>query len=159
MHTAVYWFGFLGGWLLFAGPVFQASVELRAEDEASNRMHTLSDGLPPPAPVSNWWWLLPPVRLVLSSRRTNDYREAMLARLSSEDLELITRYLNIARGWMLVALGAFLIALKETWELVEDQEWPEYVFWILVVVMTMTALASIGSSAERERRLKKKRDA
>jgi len=24
MHTAVYWFGFLGAWLLFAGPVFLA---------------------------------------------------------------------------------------------------------------------------------------
>ena len=106
MHTAVYWFGFLGAWLLFAGPVFQASVELRAEDEASERMHHLSDGLPPPPRVSNWWWLLPPVRLVLSSRRSKDYRESVLAALSTEDLQLITRYLNIARGWMLVGLGA-----------------------------------------------------
>ncbi len=78
MHTAVYWFGFLGAWLLFAGPVFQASVELRAEDEARGRMQQLADGLPPPPPVSNWWWLLPPVRLVLSSRRSNDYRETVL---------------------------------------------------------------------------------
>ena len=38
---------------------------------------------------------------------------------------MIVRYMNIARGWMLVGAGAFLIALKETWELVEHQEWPE----------------------------------
>jgi hypothetical protein len=157
MHTAVYFFGFLGAWLLFAGPVFQASVELRAEDEASARMHQVSDQLPPPPRVSNWWWLLPPVRLYLSSRRSNAYKDQVMASLSEEDLELITRYLNIARGWMLVAFGALLIALKETWELVEHEEWPEYVYWILVVVMALLALGSIGGSAERERRIKVKR--
>jgi hypothetical protein len=156
MHTAVYFFGFLGAWLLFAGPLFQASVEMRAEDEASDRMHALSDGMPPPPQVSNWWWQLPPVRLVLSSRRSRAYRESVLANMSPEDLELITRYLNIARGWMLVGLGALLIALKETWELVEHQEWPENVYWVLIVVMTLLALSFIGTSAERERRTRTK---
>ena len=154
MHTAVYWFGFLGAWLLFAGPIYQASVELRAEDEASARMHQLTDGLPPPPRVSNWWWLLPPVRLVLATRNSHDYRESVLAAMSDEDLEVITRYLNIARGWMLVGGGAFLIALKETWELVEHEEWPEPVFWVLVVVMALLALGFTGGSAERGRRRK-----
>jgi hypothetical protein len=154
VQTLVYWFGFVGGWLLFAGPVFQASVELRAEDEASSRMKHAVDGLPPPPPVSNWWWLLPPVRMVLSSRRSNAYRENVLASMSVEDLEVITRYINIARGWMLVAAGAFLIALKETWELVEHEEWPDWLYWALVIVMALLVLGSIGSSAERERRVK-----
>ncbi len=158
MHTAVYWFGFLGAWLLVAGPVFQASVELRAEDEASTRMHELTDGLPPPPRVSNWWWLLPPVKLVLTSRRSTDYRETFLANLSAEDLELVTRYINVARGWMLVGGGAFLIALKETWELVEHEEWPEWAFWALVVVMAVLTLGSIGGSAERERRGRDRRN-
>ena len=122
-------------------------------------MHHLSDGLPPPPRVSNWWWLLPPVRLVLSSRRSKDYRESVLAALSTEDLQLITRYLNIARGWMLVGLGALFIALKETWELVEHEEWPEYVFWSLVVLMSLLALGLIGSNAERQRRVEYKQPA
>ena len=77
-------------------------------------MDRVSDRLPAPPKVSNWWWLLPPVRMVLSSRRSNEYRDSVLAQLSTEDLELITRYINIARRWTLVALGALLIALKET---------------------------------------------
>jgi hypothetical protein len=152
VHTAVYWFGFLGAWALFTGPIFQASVELRAEDEAGDRMERVSGTVPRPAPVSNFWWLLPPVRLVLSTRRSREYRDHVLAALSAEDLEIITRYLNIARGWMLVGAGALLIALKETWELVEEQEWPTWLYWVLVVVMTVLALAAVGGSAERERR-------
>jgi hypothetical protein len=157
MHTAVYWCGFLGAWLLFAGPVFQASVELRAEDEASKRMHELTDGLPPPPRVSNWWWLLPPVRLILGSRRSTEYRESFLASVSEEDLELVSRFINIARGWMLVGLGALFIALKETWELAEHQEWPEYAYWILVVVMGLLTLGVIGGGAERQRRKQDRR--
>ena len=152
MHTAVYWFGFLGAWLLFAGPVFQASVELRAEDEARNRMQRITEGLAPPTPVSNWWWLLPPVRLFLSARGSKDYREGVMSQLSSEDLEVIGRYINIARGWMFVGAGAFLIALKETWELVEHEEWPETVYWVLVVFMALIALGSVGGTSERARR-------
>jgi hypothetical protein len=37
-----------------------------------------------------------------------------------------------------------LIAAKETWELVETLDWPEYVFWFAVVGM---ALVAFGSSA------------
>jgi hypothetical protein len=156
VHTAVYWFGFLGAWLLFAGPIFQASVELRAEDEATERMERATDALPPPRPVSNWWWLLPPVRMILSSRRSQEYRETVLAALSPEDLDVIVRYINIARGWMLVGAGAFLIALKETWELVEHQEWPTWLYWVLIVFMAVLALGVIGGSAERERRARVK---
>ena len=152
MHTAVYWFGFLGAWLLFAGPVFQASVELRAEDEATDRMHRAVEGLEPPKQTSGWWWLVPPVHMILSARRSAEFRERVMSSFSAEDLQVIARYLNIARGWMLVGLGAFLIALKETWELVEHEEWPEPVYFALVLVMALIALGGVGGSSERERR-------
>jgi hypothetical protein len=151
VHTLVFWFGFLGAWLLFAGPVFQASVELRAEDETAERMHRAVEGLPPPKKTSFWWWLLPPVHMVLSARRSREYREQVMAAFSDEDLEVIARYINTARGWMLVGLGAFLIALKETWDLVEHEEWSEVTYWVLVVVMTLLALSFTAISASRER--------
>ncbi|GAB3440487.1 hypothetical protein GCM10027517_15000 [Phycicoccus ginsengisoli] len=66
MAEAVLWFGFIGAWLLFTGPVYQAKLELEAEDDASERLHALSEQVAAPPPVSPWWWLLPPVRLVLS---------------------------------------------------------------------------------------------
>ena len=124
MHTLIYWFGFGGAWLLFTGPIHQASVELRAEREASARFQEVMHDAPKPEPVSNWWWLLPPVRILVGAGRRDDARKAFLASLPEEDLELITRYINIARGWALVGLGALLIALKETYELVEHYEWP-----------------------------------
>ena len=38
MHTAVYWFGFLGAWLLFAGPVFQALGSIGSSAERQRRV-------------------------------------------------------------------------------------------------------------------------
>jgi hypothetical protein len=151
VHTLIYWFGFAGAWLLVSGPVFQASVELRAESEATARFGDARRGAPPPKRVSSWWWLLPPVRIVLSSRRRDDARRTFLAGLSADDLEVITRYINIARGWMLVGLGAWLIALKETYELVEHYEWPVLVYWVLVVAMSGIALGVTAVSARKER--------
>ena len=154
VHTLIYWFGFVGAWLLFTGPIYQASVELRAEREASARFEEVMHGAPEPEPVSNWWWLVPPVRLLFGAGRRDDARKVFLASLSAEDLELITRYINIARGWALVGLGAFLIALKETYELTEHHEWPIGVYWALVVVMLVAALGIIGVSARREQQMR-----
>ena len=80
----------------------------------------------------------------------------MLAELTPEEFEAITRYMKIARGWMFVALGAWLIAWKETWELVEHEEWPTAVFWVLLVVMSMVALGLTVASASRERDMAQK---
>jgi len=154
VHTFSYWFGFVGAWLLVAGPIYQASVELRAEQEVTARVQEVMHGAPQPPKVSSWWWLLPPVRFVLSSQRRGDSRKAFLASLSVEDLELVTRYMNIARGWMLVGFGAFLIALKETYELVEHHEWPTWLYWLTVVIMTSAAISITVASARFEQRLK-----
>ena len=154
MHTLIYWFGFAGAWLLFTGPVYQASVELRAEREASARFEEVMSGAPAPEPVSNWWWLIPPVRLMFGAGRRDEARKAFLASLATEDLELITRYIGIARGWALVGLGALLIALKETYELVEHYEWPLPVYWLLVVVTLVAALGVVGISGRRELQMK-----
>jgi hypothetical protein len=151
VHTLIYWFGFLGAWLLVAGPIYQASVELRAEDEARDRLQLAMDGLPPPPRVSRWWWLLPPVRLVLVSRRRNDYQQSILTLLTPEEVELFTRFMSIVRGWMLVGFGAWLIGLKETYELSEHYEWELWVYWPLVVVMTLVALGLTAVTTGRER--------
>jgi hypothetical protein len=152
MHEAVFWLGFGGGWLLFAGPVYQAVLELQEEEEARDRMRRLLDGLDPPPTVSNWWWLLPPVAIVLRSRRRGDYQRTVVATMSPDDLEVITHYIAVARGWMLVAAGAWLIALKETYELVEHHEWSLVVYWVLVAVVTAFVVGSAGASVTRPER-------
>ena len=39
-------------------------------------------------------------------------------------------------------MGGFLIAAKETYELTEGSEWPNLVFWVLVVVMAGLSFAN-----------------
>ncbi len=152
MHAVVLWFGFLGAWLLVAGPVYQAGVELRAEEEASERFRHLATRVEAPATVSAWWWLLPPVHVVLTQRRRAELRRQVVDLLTPEDLEVVRRYLAIARGWTYVAGGAALIALKETWELLEHYELPVAVYVVVVLVMGLGALSFFrGGGPDRGR--------
>ncbi len=141
MHELTFWCGFFGAWLLFAGPVYQAALELeqeqriRTEIEAALQRATL-----PPRP-SRWWWLLPPVGFVRSRRYAQQQRNAMIEQISPQHLAELIRYLHKATGWALVALGAFLIAVKETAELVEHVDGP---WWVAVVaVLGMATLAAL----------------
>ena len=38
---------------------------------------------------------------------------------------------------MFVALGAFFIAVKETWELCEIYHWPLIIFWLSIIFMLL----------------------
>lgn len=154
MHDVILWCAFLGSWLLLAGPVYQAVIELRAEEIESERIREVTSGVPPPPRVSAWWWLLPPVRWVLIRRRREQHQDMMLDALSDEDYEALIRYLHKATGWIFVGAGGFLIAVAQTYELVEALEWPLAVFWVLLV--TMTGL-SIGNAAAREARTERGR--
>ena len=51
VHDVVAWSGFLGAWLLFAGPVYQAALELREQD-AAHDVHATFAGFAQPPPVS-----------------------------------------------------------------------------------------------------------
>jgi uncharacterized membrane protein YhaH (DUF805 family) len=54
-------------------------------------------------------------------------------------------------AWFLVAAGAFLITVKETWELREGYEWAEGVFWGLIVVMLVLCVANAAAGVRRRR--------
>ena len=134
--------GFVGGWLLVAGPVWQAAIELREEEVDQEAIEAVKSSIEVPAPISAWWWLLPPVAYLLQLRRRREYQEKFNAALAPEQLQQTVSFFNKANGWVIVAIGGFLIAVKETWELVEQFHWPLWVFWILFVVMPIVALAS-----------------
>lgn len=142
MELFIHLCGFAGGWLLVAGPVYQAAIELREETFGRTSFRGLAAEVPKPQPVSSWWWLLPPVHYALSRQRSNAYRTAAFAALSVEQRGQMVGFVNKATGWMLVAGGAALIAVKETWEVVELLHWPPAVFWIAVVAMSLLALGN-----------------
>jgi hypothetical protein len=134
--------GFVGGWLLVAGPVWQAAIELRDEEIDQEAIEAVKSSITPPPRIRAWWWLLPPVAYFLNARRQKQFRQEFNAALPPEALKQSVSFLNKANGWLIVALGGFLIAAKETWELVTDLHWPVWVFWVLIVTMPIIAIAN-----------------
>jgi hypothetical protein len=147
MHSLILWSGFFGAWLLFAGPVYQAVLELEDEAVEFDRIRALTTHVPPMPRLSPWWWLLPPVGFLLDRRRRNRQQLAVVGLLSDEDYLALTGYVNKATGWVFVGLGGFLIAVKETYELTEGLDWPVASFWLLVVLMVAL---SVGNARLRE---------
>lgn len=141
MDTLIAWSGFLGAWLLVAGPLYQGVLELREEDTDQTGADPTSPIAPPPPPPP-WWWFLPPVMLVLRRRRSIAYHRTILTALTPQQRERRDRFIRKATGWFVVAVGGSLIAIKETWELTAHNEWHLAVFVVVLIVM----LALVGGN-------------
>jgi hypothetical protein len=152
VDEVIAWCGFLGAWLLFGGPVYQAALELHEQDIQRERFAEVTGQVPQPPSVTGWWWLLPPVRYLLERRRRRQWRDAVLAAMSPAEVEALVTYIDKATGWLFVGLGGLLIAVKETWELAEHYEWPIWVFWVLVVAAATLASGNAALRMERSRR-------
>lgn len=158
MHTFVLWVGFLGGWALVAGPVYQAILELRAEDTESIRLSAESVRALAPAAPSRWWLVLPPVYLMVRHRKLQATIEDWLQQLPDRDFRALAQYGNKAAAWVMVGFGGLAIATKETYELSAGSHWPTVVFCVVEVLMLLLSM-SFGPSrlhwldqAEAERR-------
>jgi len=149
MQHVILILGALGAWFLVAGPLFQAAVELREQEYDREEMEKATSSVQAPKSISPWWWLLPPVAWVKQRRQSTAHRQAVMDALGPRQLEQTVSFLNKASGWMTVAAGAFLIAIKETFEVVELFEWPIAVFWVLVVVIPVLC---VGNTAIRMKR-------
>ncbi|HEY7621493.1 MAG TPA: hypothetical protein VH834_17070 [Solirubrobacteraceae bacterium] len=149
MPQLIAWCGFLGAWLLVAGPIYQAAIELEDEDFQREDFERAVANVPPPPRISRWWLLVPPVAYVLRARRDRAHKDALLKILTPVQLEQLFHLRETAAGWMFVASGAALIAAKETWELREEYEWPTWVFWALVAVMLAVSVAHTALRVQR----------
>ena len=135
MNQVIAWAGFLGAWLLVAGPLYQGAIELHEEDIDRDGIEASAARVPRPGPPSPWWWLLPPVMYLIRRHRSDAYRRAPLAQLTQAQRELFTRFVNKATGWFTVAIGASLLAADQTWQVIERYRWPAWLFWLLILVM------------------------
>jgi hypothetical protein len=140
MNQVIAWAGFLGAWLLVAGPLYQGAIELREEDVDREAIEASKAAVPRPDPPSAWWWLAPPVMYVLWRRTSGAYRQATLAQLNPAQREQFTSFINKAGGWFTVATGASLLAAEQSWNLTERYGWPGWLFWVLIVVMLGAAV-------------------
>ena len=135
MGVFTLWCGFFGAWLLVAGPVYQAALELLEQDFERDEFERVASSVPRPEHVSAWWWLLPPVAYWIRRRRNDAYQHAVLAVMTPEQVGSAVSYIDKAFGWILVGLGGLFIAVKETWDLSEHYEWPAGVCWAIIAVM------------------------
>jgi len=136
MTDAVLVAGAVGAWLLFAGPLLQAAFELRGETDHQRAVERRPDR---GGSVSAWWWLLPPVAIWRHRRLRQQFRKRALAQMSEDELRQALSFSNMATAWLLVAGGALLIALKETWEAGEAFAVPGAVRWVLILVLAAAA--------------------
>ncbi|GAB3410661.1 hypothetical protein GCM10027515_31280 [Schumannella luteola] len=102
--------------------------------------------MPEPRRISPWWWLLPPVAYLKIRRDRDEYQRVVFEAMPIETRRQFLGFVNKATGWLFVAGGAALIALKETWELVEHYHWPIWLWIVLVVIM---AAVSVVNTAVR----------
>lgn len=142
MEYVVHWAGFVGAWLLVAGPLVQAAMELRDEQLDRDAIESVSGQLPESEPMSNWWWLLPPVAYVKMQRRGRARRDAGVRALSMTQREQMVGFMNKATGWLFVAGGASLIFVKEAWELAELYHLPFVVYLVVVLLLALLAVVN-----------------
>lgn len=139
------WMGAVGAWLLFAGPIYQAALELREHDAVVERLRlTATTTLAPPS-VSWWWWLLPPVRIALEWRRRHQVRDALTEGLSEEDHASLVGFIHKATGWTLVATGAWLLACVQSFDLARAHHLDTAPFLASLVVVTLTSIITCAA--------------
>jgi hypothetical protein len=134
MSSFIAWSAAAGAWLLVAGPVYQAALELSAEEVEREAIAAAKDKVELPR-TSAWWWLLPPVGYLLSRRQHRGYRQSVMTSLTRSQLEQLVRFADKANAWIFIALGAFLVAIAETWQLREIYRWPLWAYAAVVAVM------------------------
>lgn len=154
MEYVIAWAGFLGAWALVAGPLRQAALELReVQIDREGYANALSEV--ERRPVSPWWWLLPPVAYVKIRNESRREHEQVMHALPLPQRREIYGFQNAANAWLLVAGGASLIAVKETWELVEQYEWP---IWVFCVGLAAMAILCVSTTVTRMLRTQKEVD-
>ncbi len=61
MDVLISTIGLAGAWLLLAGSIYQAVLELRAHELAVDRLEKIGAATRTQR-VSSWWWLVPPIK-------------------------------------------------------------------------------------------------
>lgn len=152
MELLVIWAGFIGAWLLVAGPLYQAVLELKDQDIEIERIRSARGSIAISPKVSVWWWLLPPIKVLLERRRSLTYRRAHFKALSAQDQAALIAFIDKATAWLFVALGGFSIAIKETFELAEALELKSYAFWLIIAGMTVVCALNTAFRISRSER-------
>jgi hypothetical protein len=134
--------GVAGAWLLFAGPVYQAGLDLEAESTEVDRIRARLTTQGPTSRISRWWWLFPPMRIILITRRRKSLLAASRTALDANESRVLRGYVRAAQGWLLVGLGAWLLMVREVLTAAEASDWPSLATWAALAAATVCGLAA-----------------
>jgi hypothetical protein len=96
VHALIAGSGFLRAWLLVAGPMFQAAVQLDAGEPERDWLAAAAGRSGPQRRSSRWWWLLPPVAYILPRRPQRNHRERLVDAVSHDDVETFVELTNVS---------------------------------------------------------------
>jgi hypothetical protein len=143
--------GFLGAWLLVAGSVYQAALELRDQDFAFDHIREAGQqarqtGQQHP---SAWWWLLPPAKIILEQKHDRAFRKEFFGKLNRTDSEAMLSLMNKSTAWLYVGLGGFLLAAKETYELDQYLHVNLSIFFVVTFILLAASVFNTASHIRR----------
>lgn len=154
MNEFFLWLGFVGSWFLFAGPIYQAVLELQDEDIEIDRIRATGSKIQMAPKVSSWWWLLPPVKFYKEFQRGKQSRLRIFALLSPADVAAMVSFNSKATAWLFVAFGGLCIASKETYELAHDNEWSSFIVCLLILGMFVLSILNLIYRLKRTESIK-----
>lgn len=144
MDEFIVFIAMLGSWLLFAGPVYQAYIELHDAElkfvEIRKNLYETSKQVKQEK-ISKWFWILPPLAVIITYIKTQNYRDEVIRHLDRENFELLQKFSEKARGWVVIGWGAFFIAVKETYEFVKELDLSYPIFFTLVIGFALSSFA------------------
>lgn len=154
MNEFFLWLGFVGSWFLFAGPIYQAALELQDEDIEIDRIRAAGSKIQREPKVSSWWWLLPPIKFYKEFQRGRRSRLRIFEFLSPEDVAAMVSFNSKASAWLFVAFGGLCIASKETYELAHHNEWSSVLVFLLIVGMFVISIMNLVYRLRRTENIK-----
>lgn len=155
METFMAWLVFLGAWLLFAGPIYQAVLELRDEDIEIDRIRAAKASVQKPENVSAWWWILPPLKIYKEFASRRAYQWRYVKTLTREDLESVVSFQSKAFAWSLVAVGGFFVACDETYNVVQQEGWSNLVLLLMIIGMLVLSILNLILQTSRAKAVTK----
>jgi cell division protein FtsW (lipid II flippase) len=89
---------------------------------------------------------------LIRRHRGNAFRQAAIAQLTQAQRDQFTSFVNKATGWFTVALGAALLAVDQTWQVIDRHHWPVWLFWLLIIVMAGVSVLNTAARMSHDAR-------
>ncbi len=153
MEVVMSWLEFIGAWLLFAGPIYQAALELQDEDIEIDRIRLAGAKIKKAAQVSLWWWLLPPAKIYMERKRSHKYWARYIKTLPNNEVEALVSYRSKANAWLFITVGGFCIAISQSYGLAKENDWNNYILAALIVVMFVLSILNLITRLRRAKRI------